>query len=62
MFVCGVVLNFVLKSLVGCMCLVSVNWLVSELGFSFLSGYVMVMVVFYGFVVMFLIFIVLKMW
>lgn len=39
MLVCGVVLNLVLKSLVGRTRPASVNWLVSESGFSFPSGH-----------------------
>ncbi len=56
MLVCGVVLNLVLKSLVGRTRPASVNWLVSESGFSFPSGHATATAVFYGLAAMFLIF------
>ncbi|EAD5217548.1 phosphatase PAP2 family protein [Listeria monocytogenes] len=62
MLVCGVVLNLVLKSLVGRTRPASVNWLVSESGFSFPSGHATATAVFYGLAAMFLIFTVPKMW
>ncbi|MBC1585047.1 phosphatase PAP2 family protein [Listeria seeligeri] len=62
MLVCGVVLNLALKSLVGRHRPDSVNWLISESGFSFPSGHATATAVFYGLAGLFLIFTVPKIW
>ncbi|WP_088816121.1 MULTISPECIES: phosphatase PAP2 family protein [Listeria] len=59
---CGVVLNLLFKNLVERTRPDSVNWLISETGYSYPSGHVTATSVFYGLAALFLIFTVRQMW
>ncbi|WP_088809587.1 MULTISPECIES: phosphatase PAP2 family protein [Listeria] len=59
---CGVVLNLLFKNLVERTRPDSVNWLISETGYSYPSGHATATSVFYGLAALFLIFTVRQMW
>ncbi|WP_163654338.1 phosphatase PAP2 family protein [Listeria sp. PSOL-1] len=59
---CAVVLNYILKHVIGRNRPDTKNWLVSETGFSFPSGHATASTVFYGLAALFIIFMIRQLW